>query len=375
MLNVLHIFRQLNVESGGPVTYLLSAQDALCAYAPEDVPSFELASFRGGESDYSEMPSITRSLDRFRLIRVLYLLMRRIGYYDCVHLHGLFGLHGVLGGGLALLLRTPLVISTHGNLHPAGMQKKALLKRVFSAIILRVLMTRAVAVIATGAREADRIQTLFPNASVEIVPPAVHVSKARAKTETAEQWLFVGRIHPHKGLLLVIEALAQDTLRQQAPTLNVVGVGEADYRFVCEQRAAQLGVTQQVVWHGFLAPDMRDQVAATCSFLVLPSYSENFSFATAEAMALGLPVIISKEVGLAECVLRYDAGLVFSVDDLDGLVACLQRMQEDEFRMRCGEAARRCVQQEMAPEVMGQRLMRIYRAAASERSAGRSAGE
>lgn len=367
MLKVLHIFRQLNLESGGPVTYLRSAHAALEAMPQASPIAFELLSVRDGEDAHAGMPSLSHHLGAHRLPALLRLLRQRLRDFHCVHLHGLFGWHGVLAL-LASLSGRPLVISTHGNLHPAGLAQRALLKRLFSATLLRVLMRRAAAVIATGEAEAGHIRTRFPAARVQIVPPAVTLPVLPVlprQQRNGSHWLFVGRIHPHKQLHLLIEALGHHALRGQALRLHVAGSGDEAYATHCRERAGQLGVIEQITWHGFLEGPQRDALIAQCDVLVLPSLSENFSFATAEAMAQGVPVVISDQVGLADTVVRYDAGLVFPVGDLEALVACLQRMQDETFRHRCGEAARRCVEAQMSAELMGQRLLAIYQAAAA----------
>jgi glycosyltransferase involved in cell wall biosynthesis len=109
--------------------------------------------------------------------------------------------------------------------------------------------------------------------------------------------LFLSRIHPKKGLDLLIPAF-RELLRSwpadaQKPKLALVGPDADGYRSEVETMVREQGITEQVLWTGMLQGSEKVQAYVDSDLFVLPSYQENFGIAVAEAMAAGLPVIIS----------------------------------------------------------------------------------
>jgi glycosyltransferase involved in cell wall biosynthesis len=151
--------------------------------------------------------------------------------------------------------------------------------------------------------------------------------------------LYVGRLHPQKGLDTLLHAFAR--LRQPA-TLRLVGDGPV--RDDLASLAARLGVAKAVEFAG-----RREDVSAEldgADVFVLPSRVEGLSNALLEAMAAGLPVVVSDIAGNRKVVQDGRAGLVTAVDEPAALAGSLQRILEDPgLRVTLGAAARDVVEQ------------------------------
>jgi glycosyltransferase involved in cell wall biosynthesis len=108
--------------------------------------------------------------------------------------------------------------------------------------------------------------------------------------------LFLGRIHPKKGLDLLIPAFAEGA--PSNAVLAIVGSGDVHYEAELRRLVSALGIERRVRFAGFLRG--RDRVAAYAdsNVYVLPSYSENFANTVLESLAAGTPVIVSDQVGL-----------------------------------------------------------------------------
>ena len=117
--------------------------------------------------------------------------------------------------------------------------------------------------------------------------------------------LILGRIHPKKGVDLLIEAFA--AVARQEPTLQLVlaGPDQLGWQDALQQRAAALGICDRLTWLGMLSGELMWSAFRCAELFYLPSYQENFGIVLAEGLACGLlvaiaePVNISAEVAIA----------------------------------------------------------------------------
>ena len=133
--------------------------------------------------------------------------------------------------------------------------------------------------------------------------------------------LFFGRIHEKKGCDLLIQSFATAVRVSESPRpwhLVLAGpVATRTYRQRLERLIQQAGLTQHVTWTGMLTGDSKWAVFRAADAFVLPSHQENFGVAVAEALACGVPVLISNKVNIWREILANDAGLV-EPDDQEG---------------------------------------------------------
>jgi len=124
------------------------------------------------------------------------------------------------------------------------------------------------------------------------------------------QWLFLSRLHPKKQLPLLLEALA--LLRQRSPEaswqLHIAGDGEPAYVAQLRHQAAALGLEARIHWHGFVSGAAKVRLLQQADWFLLPSAAENFGIAVAEALAAGVPALLSPGVALTPLVIDAAAG-------------------------------------------------------------------
>lgn len=158
--------------------------------------------------------------------------------------------------------------------------------------------------------------------------------------------LFIGRIHPKKGCDLLIEAFAKVLQQRPGWHLVIAGPDQVGWRDQLEYRAAQLGLASRVTWTGMLSGPMKWGALRAAEILVLPSHQENFGIVVAEALAAGVPALISNKVNIWREIAADGAGIV-SEDTLDGVGNLLQSYAEmsisEKLAMR--KAAIRCFEQ------------------------------
>jgi len=145
--------------------------------------------------------------------------------------------------------------------------------------------------------------------------------------------LVSSRLTPWKGHMTLLEAVAR--LADRWPRLKLVVVGEvafweADYEQQLKQRAAELGLTEQVIWTGFRS-DV-PQLLRLCDIFVLPSVGEPFGRVIVEAMATSRPVVATASGGVPEIVVDGQTGLLVPPEDAQSLASAIQTLLADSQR-------------------------------------------
>ena len=122
--------------------------------------------------------------------------------------------------------------------------------------------------------------------------------------------LFLSRIHPKKGLDLLIEAFASIAAADCHLHLVIAGPDQTGWQARLQQRVAALGLDDRVSWLGMLSGSLKWGAFRSAELFCLPSHQENFGIVVAEALACGLPVMLAKPVNISREVAEAGAGLV-----------------------------------------------------------------
>jgi glycosyltransferase involved in cell wall biosynthesis len=219
------------------------------------------------------------------------------GASDVVHAHGLWLIPNVISGRAAAQTGRPLVVSPRGMLQPEALAFSAWRKRLFWTLLQGPAYAGASAWHATSTAEAEEVRAFGVRAPIAVVPngidlPQIDVSSGR-REGPGRTLLFIGRVHPIKGLLDLIAAWAR--LGDERPdwTLRIVGPDERGHRAELETMAARLGA-HRIKFCGPAYGEDKAAVLRAADLFVLPSRNENFGLAAAEALAAGVPAIVSR---------------------------------------------------------------------------------
>lgn len=136
--------------------------------------------------------------------------------------------------------------------------------------------------------------------------------------------LFLSRIHPKKGVDLLIEAFAAVAHADPRLQLVIAGPDQVGWQAALQQRAAALGIAERLTWPGMLSGDLKWGAFRCAELFCLPSHQENFGIVVAEALACGLPVAIAEPVNISADVLAAGAGFVHD-DTVEGTITSLRQ--------------------------------------------------
>jgi glycosyltransferase involved in cell wall biosynthesis len=136
--------------------------------------------------------------------------------------------------------------------------------------------------------------------------------------------LFLSRIHPKKGIDLLIDAFAAVADRNPQLRLVIAGPDQVGWKSRLMRHAEILKVDERITWAGMLAGDLKWGAFHAAELFCLPSHQENFGIVVAEALGCGLPVAISEAVNIAHEVRKAGAGLVYQ-DTIEGTTSAINR--------------------------------------------------
>ena len=249
-----------------------------------------------------------------------------LGRFDGLVIHGLWQFHSY-GTYRVALGRTPYAVFPHGMLDPyfkRAFPGKHFKKQVYWLARENRVLRDARAVCFTTSIERDAARgTFWPNRGKPVVvsfgtlqPPgdaAVQREVFLARFPALQGrrfFLFLSRIHRKKGCDLMLEAFAR--LAGEYPDMDVVMAGpDPDgLRPQLEARARVLGLERRVHWTGMLAGDEKWGAFHAALGFVLPSHQENFGVAAVEALACGVPVLLSDKVNIWPEILQDESGIV-----------------------------------------------------------------
>lgn len=243
-----------------------------------------------------------------------------------LHNNGLWVMPNVYPSWSAKRHGVPLIFSPHGMLGGAALQFSSLKKTVFLALAQRRALAAVDCFHATSWQEFEEIRAFGLDAPVAVIPNGIDLPALTEPSSTRvgpeRTALYLGRVHPKKGLDRLLHAWAR--LEKKFPDwrLRIVGPSELGHGAELDGLAASFGLCRVIREDG-LYGDAKEAAYREADIFVLPTLNENFGMVVAEALVNGTPVISTKGApwkGLVEngCGWWIDHGvdpLVATLDD------------------------------------------------------------
>lgn len=348
-MNILHVIATLAPESGGPAQACLEMATAVAARGHQ-VSIFTtdfgapLEPFLAADDtvDIRVFP-VQWPQEWKPSISMAHALADGLNYYDVVHLHSLYLFHDWVGGILAQRARVPYIVRPHGLLDPYIWQRHRPRKRLVEALFQTRVLNHAAAIHYTSELEREISAPYAGSAPARVVPLGVSLDSlenlphrevfhaAFPATAGKRIVLFLSRLHEKKGLDLLVPAFA--AVRQTAPDLHLVIAGPDDGVMARTRDAVRAhNLDADVTFTGMVTGELKLAAFSAAACFVLPSYSENFGIAVVEAMAAGLPAIISDQVNIHRDI--GGQGAVVVPCDTAALTKAISDMVSDPVRMR-----------------------------------------
>jgi glycosyltransferase involved in cell wall biosynthesis len=383
-LRVLHVIPAVAPRYGGPSRAIFEMCRALQRHGVEvlvattdadgptrlEVATQTVIDYQGTQTiffrrDWSERFGYSRSLARW--------LDGNVKSFDVAHIHAVFS-HPCLAAAKACRKRgVPYIVRPLGSLDPWSMKQKRARKRLMWHLAAGRMLDGAAAIHYTTDEERQLAETSLGLNHAEVIPLGIDMERLEDQAVKeifrrlplspgdSPYLLSLSRIHPKKNIELLLEVFLSlaDESEFSNWRLVIAGDGEADY---IDSLKRMVGGRSQdrVIFSGWLDGAERVSALQNAELLALTSHQENFGLAAAEALACGVPVIVSPGVNLAPEIKACGAGWVASLDRASLSSALREALSSDDERKRRGLAGRDFALREFSwPRLAGD-LTKLY---------------
>lgn len=377
-LRLLHVIPSIDATGGGPIEGVtrLAAQlklhghsiDVACLDDDEPNPPVH-APFR-------RVIRLGRGAGKYRFNpKLIRWLKDHAPEYDAVVVNGLWQFHGAAVMSALKRRNIPYFVYSHGMLDPWFNRTypiKYLKKLLYWLVVERWVVNRAKSLVFTSETERMLARTSFPmyraNESVTVygTAPAPTIELTRKTLELANGSdprkiiLFLGRIHEKKGCDLLVRAFAALEGVRNDYRLVIAGPDESGLVAQLRDEATRLGIDRDITWLGMVKGQDKWLLIRSADVFCLPSHQENFGIAVAEALACGVPVLITDKVNIWHEVVECRAGYA-STDTLDGVTEVLRNWMDtpEPTKEKMRDSALTCFNEKFHIEQVASSYLRI----------------
>src|SRR5262245_60055664 len=383
MLRALHVIPSVASRYGGPSQAIYTICRALQAQGIEILiattnadGSKELPVTLGEKIIYQDVATIffdRQWSEALKYSRPLALwLKENVQSFDLAHIHAVFSHACVAAAGVCRKRRVPYLVRPLGTLDPWSLKQKRARKTLFWHLGVKQMLRGAAAIHYTTDEEKRLVEANLKLTRGVVVPNGIDLGfverpiepfyRRRPELGNNPYVLALSRMHPKKGFELLIESFADLKKRGMFGAWRLVfaGDGEAEYVNQLKALTRREGLNGDVIFVGWLEDDNKYAALKGASLMALPSYQENFGISLVEAMAYGVPVLVSPHVNLAPEIMETGAGWVAALNKENLSAALAEALDSERERKRRGAKGRALAQYFAAP-VVARRLLDLYR--------------
>lgn len=294
MKKIYHIAEDTTFESGGIRTVVVNLnnhlrpnfESVIVTNKKEHSDEFELF-----EPGWPGMWNYSRHLKPY--------LASQLDQADVMHLHGVFMHAHYLSAKLARKNSVPYVVTAHGMLEPWHLNDKRLKKQVYLGLFLNKIISRSSVLHAITPFEKDNLYKLSGHKNIVEIPNFINYSSLPdnlSYNPQEEYFLFLSRLHPKKGLDILIQAMSR--IDDKKIKLKIVGTENA-YSETLKALAKSLSVDNRIEFTGAVYGDEKYKLFANAKAFIAPSYSEAIGMVNLEAAVCQTPVITTYITGIS----------------------------------------------------------------------------
>lgn len=304
-------------------------------------------------------------------------LKKNAGQFDLIHITSVFLSASTLGAHYAKKFKKPYIISPRGSLMKSPLVSENILKKIKKRIYISLIEKRnlkdAAAIhFAVPAEREEYIREKFPIKKAIILPNIIKLKKSaenfspgyfRKKFNISDDKkiiIYLGRLNWIKGFDTLIPAFAEIVKKESKAVLVIAGGDDEGYGKNLKSQISNFKISDKAIFTGILA--LGEEIAALrdSNIFVMPSYSESFGMAVVEAMSVGLPVVVTKGVGISSYIAQAEAGIVVEKKVSQVMKAILKILENPDLSKKMGENAKKLVEEEFSSEKVAEKWIKEY---------------
>jgi glycosyltransferase involved in cell wall biosynthesis len=281
------------------------------------------------------------------------------------HGHGLWELPVHQMALAARRRKIPYIFSIRGMLEPWSMQQSKVKKKIVMQLFQHKDLKQASCLHATGVMEVESIRKLGYKNPIAAIPNGINIGdfpqKQYAIGKTKKTILFLSRIHPKKGIEILINVWQSlDYTLKENWCVQIAGNGEDNYIKQLNTLIQEKGLVESITIIGSKFGPEKIVTYHEADLFVLPTHSENFGIVIAEALCCGLPVITTKGTPW-EDLERYNAGKWIPVGESFLKEALVDLMSKtDAEREAMGKNGRKLIEENYSIESVSEKMVELY---------------
>ena len=359
-MRVLHVIPSVAPRYGGPSYAIAGYCRALTAHGIEPVIATTNADGEGvlpvpigRQTSYQGLDTwfFPRHGEAFKYSPMLARWLRAcVHEFDVVHIHAVFSHSSVAAGRACRARRVPYIVRPLGSLDPWSLSRQAWKKRLLMSSAVGTLLSRAAGMHYTTEDERRLAQPVAGSAPSKVIPLGVEDALLSCEMVPAParqmRVLALCRLHPKKQLELLIQSFHDVTRTPGLAgwTLMIAGSGDAAYGEKLKQLAQKGHAASRITFSPWVEGDAKARLLRESALFASPSHQENFGLGALEALACGVPVILTPGVNIATDVAEARAGWLADAT-AEGLSDVLRRAMLDQAeRVRRSANARQFAQ-------------------------------
>ncbi len=307
-------------------------------------------------------------------------LNQNVSRFDLVHIHAVFN-HACIAAAHACQKHdVPYIVRPLGTLDPWSMNQKSLRKKLFWHSSIKSMLTRATTIHYTARAEQEVVEKTLKLDHGYVVPLGVDtpslensdghkgVSKYFPELDGHPYLLVLSRLHPKKAIDLLIDAFLSVLHLPEFRDWRMVIAGDGEASYVNSLKQMVPTREPSVFFSGWLRDEKKNEVLRNASLLALVSHQENFGLCVVEAMANGVPVIVSPQVNLSEDIEHSKAGWIATLNAERLAEVLAEAMQDGEERKKRGRAGAALVESRFTWPAVAAELSKMYLKAIENRN-------
>ncbi|MEH2048734.1 glycosyltransferase [Nostoc sp.] len=296
-------------------------------------------------------------------------LWENMDKYELVHVHALFSYPSTIAMAIARRKNIPYIVTAHGLLCEWSLQQSTRKKQTYLSLIERANLNSSQNMHFTSQKEQQEVSQLGLYAPNFVLPLGLSLptQSSDARQRLRQQFnipanepviLFLSRLHYKKGLDYLCPALAK--LTHYRFTFILAGSGTPDYEAEIESLLISTGLRDRTRIVGFVEGETKNILMQGSDLFVLTSHSENFAVSVLEALAVGIPVVVTPGVALASLVKEKQLGYVPEMDVLAIASAIEQFFSQPQDAKDMGDRARKLICENYTWDRIASKLISVY---------------